>query len=155
MVMAVLVFAVVVVVVVVMVAVMVLVMVVGVVVVVVVVVVHHQQQHNYQHHKHQHRYYQPNCCLHLQQSYQNFNFFWKYTLFCFRHTSVKFYSNSMILDIFQQPRRRAFPNVYSLTTLCYKRFVSFFLSPLITDKIGNTLEKNVQFHFLVLYRFLF
>ena len=44
----------------------------------------------------------------LQQNYHNFNFFGKHTLFCFGHISVKFCSNSMILDIFQQPRQRAF-----------------------------------------------
>ena len=50
----------------------------------------------------------PTVAYILQQSYHNFNFFGKRTLFCFGHIWVKFCSNFMILDIFQQPRRRAF-----------------------------------------------
>ena len=44
----------------------------------------------------------------LKQSYQNLNFFGKHTLFYFGHILVIFCSNSMILDIFHQPRQRGF-----------------------------------------------
>ena len=62
-------------------------------------------------HHHQHHHHLPSpppTPLLLKFCYDNFNFFEKHTLFCFCDISVKFCSNSMILDIFQQPRRRAF-----------------------------------------------
>ena len=62
-------------------------------------------------HHHQHRHHLPSpppTPLLLKFCYDNFNFFEKHTLFCFGHISVKSCSNSMILDIFQQPGQRAF-----------------------------------------------
>ena len=58
------------------------------------------------------------------------------TLFCIGHICVQFCSNSMIFDIFQQPKQRAFQNIHDFFCSLFKRLNSIQLCWNLTE-LGN------------------